>query len=583
MSVVIKSTLVSHGVRTLMMTSIIGLGLLGCGDETTTNTTNNVIDEAPWGNYSVNANCNGVISLDAKGMYDPEGKPLTYKWSVVESPVGSKLTTLFSQVTTQQVSVLADKTGDYVFQLVVSDGSKQTVVTTQNVSTIKSGTEPSGAKCNNPLVFTDDVRKRLFNARPATALNIDGKLVGVSDTELVYQWKVVKSPTGSKPVTANANTAVVAFTPDQVGDYTLSVETTTKTGQALAAAVVNVRASNLQATPLDYTVTQAAFIIGTHKLASISGDDTFKIKNLDDGAVKSIQLPSLTKSFALSPDGTRALVVQKNKLSTINLTNQTVLNSWPITVGNSVSEAIMTNNSQAYILQTTVSDSNSRLYPLNVDTGVVGVAENADYYNTYSSLAELQRSSSTAFFANTNYSSFIKFFLSKDGLIEKSQVLTTSCYGRDNNWSVLSDSLIKRCDTIFKLASDTNMLTSLGAIEIGDNLNKSSSFSFIYLTKFVLNGNAAYGINTTYNYNVGQYSSMLATLLFGDARSAEVFKINATTWRDEEKVYLPMINSEEELQLPLPQQVFSDASNPLVVLATVPLKSGKPAYFILKP
>ncbi|MBH1971111.1 hypothetical protein FK216_07795 [Moraxellaceae bacterium AER2_44_116] len=578
MSVVIKSTLVFHGVRTLMMASIMGLGLSGCGDETTTNTTNNVIDEAPWGNYNVSANCNGVISLDAKGMYDPEGKPLTYKWKVVESPVGSKLQTLFDNVTSQQVSVLADKTGTYVFRLVVSDSSKQTVVTTPDVSAIKAGDEPNGQSCNNPIVFADDVRKRLFNARPATALNIDGKLVGVSDTELVYQWKVVKSPTGSKPVTANANTAVVAFTPDQVGDYTLSVETTTKTGQVLAAAVVNVRASNLQATPLDYTVTQAAFITGTHKLASISGDDTFKIKNLDDGTVKSIQLPSLIKSFALSPDGTKALVVQKNKLSTINLTNQTVVNSWPITIGNTVSEAIMTNNSQAYILQTTPADSNSRLYPLNVDTGIVGVVESMDYYSYYSSLSGLQRMSSTAFFANTNYSNLMKFFLNKDGLIEKSKALTNNC-----SLSMLSDNLLKGCDTIFKLADDTNTLTSLGAIEISDNINRSPSFSYLALTKLVLNGDAAYGINTTYNYNFGQYSSMLSSLLFGQARSAEVFKINTTTWRDEAKVYLPMITSEEELQLPLPQQVFSDASNPLVVLATVPLKSGKPAYFILKP
>lgn len=579
MSVVIKSTLVSQGVKNLMIASIIGLGLSGCGDETT-NTTNNIIDEAPWGNYNFNANCNGVISLDAKGMYDPEGKPLTYKWKLVESPAGSKLAALFNNVTTQQVSVLADKAGSYVFQLVVSDGAKQTALTTLDVSTIKSGDEPTGPNCNNPIVFADDVRKRLFNARPATALNIDGKLVGVSDTELVYQWKVVKSPTGSKPVTVNANTAVVAFTPDQVGDYTLSVEATTKTGQALAAAVVNVRASNLQATALDYTVTQAAFITGTHQFASISGDDTFKIKNLDDGTVKSIQLPSLIKSFALSPDGTRALVVQKNKLSTINLTNQTVVNSWPITVGNTVSEAIMTSNSQAYILQTTPSESNNRLYLLNVDTGVLGVV---DYnYNYYSSMTSLQRVSSIAFFAKTDYAGLVKFFLSENGLIEKSQTFQNSCYSNDNTWTVLSDSLVKRCESIFQLANDNNTPISLGTIEISDNINRSPSSSSVALTKLVLNGDAAYGINTTYNYGFGQYVYSM-TPLFGQARSAEVFKINTTTWRDEAKVYLPMVTSEEELQLPLPQQVFSDGVNPLVVLATVPLKSGKPAYFILKP
>jgi hypothetical protein len=263
-------------------------------------------------------------------------------------------------------------------------------------------------------------------------------------------------------------------------------------------------------------------------------------------------------------------------LSTINLTNQTVVNSWPITVGNTVSEAIMTNNSQAYILQTIPSDYNSRLYPLNVDTGSVGVAESMDYYSYYSSLSGLQRMSSTAFFANSNYSNLMKFFLNKDGLIEKSQALTSNC-----SLSMLSDNLLKGCDTIFKLADDTNTLTSLGSIEIGDNMNRPSYY-LIALTKLVLNGDAAYGINTTYSYNSGQSGYNVNSLLFGQSRSAEVFKINTTTWRDEAKVYLPMVSSEEELQLPLPQQVFSDAANPLVVLATVQLKSGKPAYFILK-
>lgn len=60
------------------------------------------------------------VYLDGSGSYDPEGRALTYAWSVVTRPEGSQC--VLADETTVNPSFIPDITGTYIVQLVVNDG-----------------------------------------------------------------------------------------------------------------------------------------------------------------------------------------------------------------------------------------------------------------------------------------------------------------------------------------------------------------------------------------------------------------------------------------------------------------------------
>jgi hypothetical protein len=87
-----------------------------------------------------------TVTLDGSASSDPEGQPLTYRWSFVSQPVQSRV--VLPNSTTAKLTFVADAPGDFVVGLVVNDGalnSAQTnvVVTIQNTPT----TETKNSNC----------------------------------------------------------------------------------------------------------------------------------------------------------------------------------------------------------------------------------------------------------------------------------------------------------------------------------------------------------------------------------------------------------------------------------------------------
>ncbi|MBX7145629.1 MAG: PKD domain-containing protein [Oligoflexia bacterium] len=64
-----------------------------------------------------------AITFSGSSSSDPEGAPLSYSWSLVQRPATSSAT--LTAATSQNVSVIPDRAGSYVVQLVVSDGQSQ--------------------------------------------------------------------------------------------------------------------------------------------------------------------------------------------------------------------------------------------------------------------------------------------------------------------------------------------------------------------------------------------------------------------------------------------------------------------------
>jgi|GEM_PF-2005347 len=73
-----------------------------------------------------------LVTLDGSGSSDPEAGPLTYAWSFVSVPTGSGA--VLANPSTVGPTFTADQEGDYVVELVVYDGSKDSAPDTVTVT-----------------------------------------------------------------------------------------------------------------------------------------------------------------------------------------------------------------------------------------------------------------------------------------------------------------------------------------------------------------------------------------------------------------------------------------------------------------
>ncbi|HLZ33513.1 MAG TPA: PKD domain-containing protein [Nitrospira sp.] len=147
-----------------------------------------------------------TVTLDGSGSTDAEGNPLAYQWSFVSVPTGSAAT--FSNPTAAKPTFVADKAGQYVAQLVVNDGTVNSLPDTVTATTTSLNTAP------------------VANARPdhtvpaGSTVQLDGSASkDIDGNALRYQWALTVKPTGSKATLSNATTMMASFTADTAGQY----------------------------------------------------------------------------------------------------------------------------------------------------------------------------------------------------------------------------------------------------------------------------------------------------------------------------------------------------------------------------
>ncbi len=140
--------------------------------------------------------------------YDPDGDPITYSWSILSKPAGSSAT--LSDPTSPTPTFLADVSGDYIIQLLVSDPWVSSAPDTMEVS---FGNLKPVANAGTGLAVG-----------VGTAVSLDGS--GSSDPNgdpITYRWSFAYKPTGS---TTTLNAPAIfnpAFIPDLPGTYVVSL------------------------------------------------------------------------------------------------------------------------------------------------------------------------------------------------------------------------------------------------------------------------------------------------------------------------------------------------------------------------
>jgi len=149
-----------------------------------------------------------LVTLDGSGSSDPEGSLLTFAWTLLSKPGGSLATLSDATIVNPQFTV--DQAGSYVVELIVNDGSQDSVADSVTISTINS--------------------KPVANAGPdqgvtlGDTVQLDGS--GSFDPDgdsLTFSWSLTVTPIGSLATLSDATAINPTLEADVFGTYEVTL------------------------------------------------------------------------------------------------------------------------------------------------------------------------------------------------------------------------------------------------------------------------------------------------------------------------------------------------------------------------
>lgn len=166
-----------------------------------------------------------TVQLDGSASTDPDGNPLSYRWTLLARPTGS--TAQLAGAASARPSFVADLTGSYTVALVVNDGQLDS---TAGLVTIMAGL---GNVAPVARVGLDQA------TIPGATVNVDGSASSDANGDtLSFRWSFAARPAGSTATLADTNAESTSFVPDLVGTYTLSLEVSDGSLSAVARPLV---------------------------------------------------------------------------------------------------------------------------------------------------------------------------------------------------------------------------------------------------------------------------------------------------------------------------------------------------------
>src|SRR4051812_25051383 len=144
------------------------------------------------------------VTLDGSASSDADGDRLSFQWTLLSRPAGSAA--VLAGPTTVHPTFVADQPGQYEAQLVVGDGTLESVPDRVVVSSVNSA----------PVARAGPDQ----TVRKGSVVTLDGS--GSSDVDgdrLTYSWAMVTLPTGSAAALSDVHAVRPTFVADVLGDY----------------------------------------------------------------------------------------------------------------------------------------------------------------------------------------------------------------------------------------------------------------------------------------------------------------------------------------------------------------------------
>jgi hypothetical protein len=146
------------------------------------------------------------VILNGSASHDIDRSALTYQWSLTTKPAGSVAT--FANPTAAMPSFVADVGGQYIGQLIVSDGTVSSVPDTVVITAGTGNTAPAANAGLNQLVAV------------GTTVILDGTASRDADgNAITWKWALTAKPTGSAATLDDPTAARPSFTVDKDGEY----------------------------------------------------------------------------------------------------------------------------------------------------------------------------------------------------------------------------------------------------------------------------------------------------------------------------------------------------------------------------
>lgn len=170
----------------------------------------------------ITASLGQTVILDGSGTIEPEGSRVGFLWSFVSLPDGSAA--VFSDPSALQPSFTVDLAGDYIVQLIASEGPRSSAPDTVTISTANSA----------PVADAGHDQ--------AVAVGETVTLVGSGSSDfdgdsLSYDWSLVSAPGGSAATLSDPTDSEPSFIADLAGTYVAELVVSDGSLQSTVAVV----------------------------------------------------------------------------------------------------------------------------------------------------------------------------------------------------------------------------------------------------------------------------------------------------------------------------------------------------------